>query len=237
MLKAVRVMFAVAAAVVMCAGASAQSVKVDAREVEATRVQMTAMRDAFVKAVHDAGFTCPIAAPKLLIVDVPSFGSYEPSTNELKTSSWTQMTDGERALFHKFMGPNSTDEMARAEFEDGAHHWVFVHEMGHWWQECQKVSNVLKPYALEFGADRIAAAYWKEHDPSVIEHQRAVFEAIVTRWPNPVPEGQNAEAYFNINYEQLGPTPGYIWFQAHMCLKAYDEKPAPSFAQALRETK
>jgi len=211
------------------------SVKVDPTEVEATRVQMTAMRDAFVTAVKDAGFSCPIKVPTIVVVDVPSFGSYNPETNTLRTSSWTQMTDRERGMFFQFMGPNSTEAMARGEFEDGAHHWVFIHEMGHWFQHC--VGAKLDHYATEYGADRIATAYWNEHDPSVVAHQRPVFEAIVAKWPNPVPEGQSVETFFNTNYEKLGPTPAYIWFQARMCLKSYDEKPAPSFAQALRETK
>jgi hypothetical protein len=237
MVRMIRLGWVCVAVVGMCAGSVGQTVKVDDKEVEATRVQMTAMRDSFVKAVKDAGFTCPIAPPKIVVVDVPSFGSYDPETNTLKTSSWTQMTEEERGMFFHFMGPNATEAMARGEFEDGAHHWVFVHELGHWWQACRGLGSSDKHYAIEYGADRIAAAYWNEHDSSVIAHQRPVFEAIIAQWPNPVPEGQSVEPYFNANYEQLGPTPAYIWFQARMCLTAFDEKPAPSFAQALRETK
>ena len=82
------------------------------------------------------------------------------------------------------MGPDATEAIAKKEFEDGVHHWVIVHELGHWFQACRGITEkTAKPYAIEFGADRIAAAYWKEHDPSVIAHQRPVFTAILHDFP------------------------------------------------------
>jgi hypothetical protein len=207
-------------------------------DVEETRVKMTAMRDAFVQSVKDAGFTCPIAVPPVLVEDVPSFGSYDPDTNTLRTSAWSLLKPEERQMFFHFMEPNATEEIARNEFEDGVHHWVIVHELGHWFQACHGITEkTAKPYAIEFGADRIAAAYWNEHDPSVIAHQRPVFMGILQNFPNPVPQGASVEPYFNEHYQELGPTPGYLWFQARMCLTAFDEKPAPSFKRVLAETK
>jgi hypothetical protein len=197
---------------------------------------MTTLRDTFVKATVEAGFACPIAPPKILVEDAPSFGSYDPKTNTLKTSGWNRMTDAERNLFFHLLGPGTTEEAARAEFETGVHHWVFVHELGHWWQACRGVVDGKEHYRREFEADRIAAAYWQEHDPEVVVHQRAVFETLLKRTPNPVPEGQRVEAYFDANYDKLGPTPVYIWFQARMCVTAFEEKPAPTFAQALKQT-
>ncbi len=204
--------------------------------VAATKAQMTKLRDDFVKATVDAGFTCPIAPPTITVVDVPSFGNYEPQTNTLETPAWEQLTEDERGRFFRLLGPGATEAAAREEFETGAHHWVFIHEMGHWWQACRGVVDRGKHYAVEFGANRIAAAYWKDHDPQVIAHQRAVFEGILKRHPSPPGDAQDIEAYFDANYEKLGPTPAYIWFQARMCVAALDEKPAPSLAQALKQT-
>ena len=39
------------------------------------------------------------------------------------------------------------------------------------------------------------------------------------------------------NYEKLGPTPAYVWFASRMSLTVIDERPIPSFAQVLEETK
>lgn len=145
-------------------------------DVEETRVKMTALRDAFVQSVKAAGFTCPIAAPPVLVEDVPSFGSYDPDTNTLRTSAWSLLKPEESQMFYHFMGPNATESIAKKEFEDGVHHWVIVHELGHWFQACRGITeNTAKPYAIEFGADRIAASYWNDHDPGVIAHQRSVF--------------------------------------------------------------
>ena len=204
--------------------------------IAATKAQMTSMRDEFVKATVEAGFPCPIPPPTILVVNVPSFGNYDPQSNTLETPAWEQLTDDERGRFYRLLGPGTTEAAARGEFETGAHHWVFVHEMGHWWQACRGVVNRDQHYAVEFGANRIAAAYWQERDPQVIAHQRAVFERLLKRSPSPVGEAQDIESYFDANYEKLGPTLAYIWFQARMCMTAFDEKPLPTFAQALKQT-
>ncbi len=207
-------------------------------DVEETRVKMIALRNAFVQSAKDAGFNCLIAVPPVLVEDVPSFGNYDPETNTLRTSAWSLLKPEESQMFYRFMGPNATEAIAKKEFEDGVHHWVIVHEMGHWVQACRGITEkTAKPYAIEFGADRIAAAYWNEHDPGVIAHQRTVFEAILHNFPNPVPEGASVEPFFNDHYQELGPTPGYLWFQSRMCLAAFDEKPAPSFKNVLADTK
>jgi hypothetical protein len=221
----------------VCVNGWTQASKREA-DVEETRVKMTALRDAFVQAVHDEGFACSIPVPTVLVEDVPSFGSYDPETNVLRTSAWSLLKPEESQMFYHFMGPNATEATAKKEFEDGVHHWVIVHELGHWFQACRGITEkTAKPYAIEFGADRIAAAYWSEHDPGVIAHQRPVFEGILHNFQNPVPEGASVEQFFNDHYQELGPTPGYLWFQARMCLTAFDEKPAPGFKKVLAETK
>lgn len=222
---------------VLCTSAWPQPGK-QTTDVEETRLRMTALRDAFVQSVKDAGFTCPIAVPPILVEDVPSFGSYDDDTNTLRTSAWSLLKPEESQMFYHFMGPNTTEQVARKEFEDGVHHWVIVHELGHWFQACRGITEkTKKPYAMEFGADRIAAAYWNEHDPGVIAHQRPVFESILHNFPNPVPQGASVEPFFNDHYQELGPTPGYLWFQSRMCLTAFDEKPVPSFKRVLSETR
>jgi hypothetical protein len=210
--------------------------KAESAGVEATRVKMTALRDAFVKATVDAGFTCKIAPPAIEVVDVPSFGNYEPETNTLKTGAWEQMPKEERGIFYQLAGPGATEAAVRAEFETDAHHWIFVHEMGHWWQACRGVVDHGDHWAIESGANRIAAAYWRERDETIVPHMRGAFEMVLSHAPNPVPAGQDVQMYFNAKYETLGPSPAYPWFQSKMCVTVMDERPMPSFARVLRET-
>lgn len=61
--------------------------KKESLDMEEYRVKVIALRDAFVQSVKDAGFTCAIAVPPVLVRDVPSFGSYDPETNTLRIGS------------------------------------------------------------------------------------------------------------------------------------------------------
>lgn len=212
----------------------------DARAIAAAKSaiqpRLIALRDAFVKAAADSGLSCAVAPPTLAIEETPSFGNYSPETNTLHTGVWEELEPRERALFYTLAHSKSDEGAARREFETGAHHWVFIHEMGHWWQSCRKVNDGRKPYAFEYEADRIAAAYWRQADLAIVQHMKAVFQGLVDHSPNPLPPGQETASYFNDNYEKLGPTPAYIWFQSEMCVTAFRELPPPSFVQTLRET-
>ncbi len=211
---------------------SAQTTPPAAPDLTDLRAQLTTLRDAFAQEARAAGLPCSIPLPALVLHHIPSYGNYDPETNTLTTPDWSQLTAPEAALFFRIAGPGATPEAARQEFETDAHHWIFVHELGHWTQTCRHLR--LEPYALELGANRIAAAYWRIHDPALPTHMHAVFAGVVDHTPNPTPAGQPVEAYFNTNYEQLGPTPAYIWYQSHMCLTALDETPAPTFAQLVQ---
>lgn len=203
--------------------------------VAATRSELTALLNDFVKETSASGLPCAIEPPKLVVQDVPSFGSYDPDANTLTSPAWEQMGSEEQSIFLRAVGPGAKEADARAEFELGVHHWVFVHELGHWWEACRGMIDHGDHYGFELEADKIAAAYWDGHDPSIISHQQAVFQAIVEHWPNPLPAGQTREAYFNKNYDTLGPAPAYIWFQAQMCLTAFAQKPIPRFSAALAQ--
>lgn len=226
---------AVVLATRVCPGQSisTQSVGINTAAVAAARDELTALLTSFVKEAAESGLSCAIQPPKLAVEDVPSFGRYDPETNTLTSPAWEQMAAEEQAMFYRVAGPNAKELDARAEFELGVHHWVIVHELGHWWEACRGAVDHGDHYTSELEANRIAAAYWNEHDPAVNEHQQKVFSMIVERRPNPVPSGQTESAYFNQNYEELGPTPAYTWFQARMCLKAFSETPLPQFPTAL----
>lgn len=201
-------------------------------EAETVRSEVLVLRDAFVKDVSAAGLKCSIAPPAIEVHEVPSFGKYDAESNTITTAAWGQLNDQEKEIF---LRNHPAEDAAREEFEIGVHHWVLVHEIGHWWQSCTGFNHA-DHFATELGANRIAAAYWRTKDPSVVAHQRTVFDSIVRHWPNPIPEGQTEKVFFNDNYEKLGPTPAYIWFQARMCLTAIDESPSPSLADVLRQS-
>ena len=225
------VMF-VSAASIQISAQTASSGAHDA-EVNATLAKATAVRDAFVARIHADGFSCPIPVPTIQVEDVPSFGQYNDKTNVIRTSDWTLLNPQERAFFFHLAGSGAKEMDVRTLFDKGAHGWIFIHELGHWWQACRNANSKSGPYQVEYGADRISLAYWREADPSVVVTMMPIFRSVLDHSPNPVPAGEDVEAYFNKHYQELGPSPAYPWFQSRMNVAAYEEKPAPTLAQSL----
>ena len=205
----------------------------DTPALAATRTEATHTRDAFVARVKAAGFTCPLPAPQILVEDVPSFGQYDEDKNVLRTSDWTVLQPEERTGFFRLAGPNATDADAHALFDLAAHRWILIHELGHWWQNCNKAVNDKNPWKMEFDADRVSLAYWREVDPTVVTRISPIFHQVVTMYPDPTPPGQEMIPYFNANYEKLGPTPAYRWYQSKMNVAADDQRPMLTFPPIL----
>lgn len=53
-----------------------------------------------------------------------------------------------------------------------------------------KAAATSKPWSLELGANRIAAPYWRTHDPAPLAHRHAVFQGVVD--PTPAPPAPTA---------------------------------------------
>jgi len=209
------------------------SPEAQAADSAAVRAKVTALRDTFVARIYSTGLTCPNSPPKIVMDDVPSFGSYDNEDNTLRTADWYALVPEEREVFFRLAGPNSDEKAARDFFEVAAHKWIFIHELGHWWQNCQKQMDGPPPYSVEYGANRIAAAYWREVDPALAQKMADLFTGIYEHSPSPVPAGQSLEPYFNTHYQELGPTPAYRWYQSQMNAAVFAEKPALTFNEAL----
>jgi hypothetical protein len=200
-------------------------------------IRLTALRDSFVLKTKRAEFTCPLAPPTILLTDKASFGSYEPGTNTLQTPTWQQLAADEKVLFVQLAGPGAATKSVLDRFERGVHRWIFIHEMGHWWQACTRANQGRSPYQVEYDANRIAAAYWQELDPKFMDDMFAGFQQMLEHTPRLVPADETPERYFNENYAKLIHTAGYTWFQAQMITTVNGEKPVPTFAQSLNERK
>ena len=193
----------------------------------------SAVQAAFVSNIRALGLSCTLPVPKISVEDVPSFGNYSPDTNILRTSDWSMLSAAERAFAYQLVPPGADEATAKATFNDVAHRWIFVHEMGHWWQNCHKANFTQQPYKNEYEADRIAAAYWNGVDPSLVTKIMALAQAVLNHTPYPVPAGQLVERYFNAHYQTLGPSPAYPWFQARMIMDCGKQTPQPTFAETL----
>ena len=205
----------------------------DPAAVAVTTAKLTLLRDAFVQQAKSLGPACSLDAPKIEITDVPSFGKYEPASNTLQMSAWRLLDADRKRLFFHLAGPDADDEAAHRVFERGTYGWVFVHELGHWWQACIGSAQSMTHYQREYDANRIAAAYWRDHDPGLLQGLIAGFARILAGASNPVPAGQKPEDFFNANYAKLAHSSDYTWFQARMVTDVSAEAPPPTFADAL----
>jgi hypothetical protein len=195
---------------------------------DAVKNKLIALRNDFVNRIEAMGYHPSLKPPEIKMDNPPSFGNYNDSTNTLHTSNWGTLSDQDRELFiraGKKYGYSGEDY-----FESSAHRWIFIHELGHWWRACQH--QVADSYSSEMAADRIDIAYWRETDTAYSNFSRLRFENYLKAIPDPVPDGQNKQAYLNENYGKL-PIPVYIWYQATMIVDGYNEKPIASFRESI----
>jgi hypothetical protein len=206
----------------------------DAASKEDVMVKLNELRDRFIRAIKADGFRTRLPAPTIVLDNPVSYGNFEEDKNLLHIAVWSALTEQQQSRFERLSELVKNGKSGEQTFEESVHYWVFVHELGHWWQACQrKISN--NHYSVEYGANRIAAAYWRQTDPNLMRRTENRMATVIRTIQSPLPEGQIKETYFNDNYERLGPTPGYIWFQYTMVLSVQRERPLPSFTQTLAQ--
>ena len=199
---------------------------------EAVVARLTVLRDAFVEHVGEVGYKA-CTAPVIELGDPPSFGNYVAERNTLLIGAWSHLSAEEQRGFEDMARRIGPEAAARSLFENGTYRWVFVHELGHWWQACQ---HKMRPhtYAAENGANRIALAYWHEEDPPFAGGIVRGFRNLVNSRPSPVPAGQSPQKYLDAHYQSILRSDDYVWFQGRMIADLAEHAP-PSFHQALSQ--
>ena len=195
--------------------------------------RLTRLRAVFLKRIDEEGYAlCP--APKIELADPPAFGRYLPERNVVLIASWSHLSVPERQAFEEMAQTLGGQGAARSVFENGTHRWVFVHELGHWWQACRHLTRP-ESYAAENGANRIALAFWREREPRFAAGIVHGFAALLGSTPSPVPAAQSAQAYFDANFSTIVQADAYTWFQGKMIVELAAETPPPSFHRALSQ--
>jgi hypothetical protein len=190
-------------------------------------------RDAFIARADAEGYrVCP--APQIKLSDPASFGRFEPETNTVFVATWSRLTPEQRERFARLAEHSGGGASAVAMFADGTYGWVFVHELGHWWQACRTLTRE-HSYGAEDGANRIALAFWREQDPALAARMLATFRYLQAAITSPVPAGVPKEQYLDDHFLAVVQTRGYTWFQADMTVELASELPAPSLHKALSQ--
>jgi hypothetical protein len=184
-----------------------------------------------VRKIKAAGYEHILPVPEIVMDNPRSFGNYDDSTNVLHTSNWKTMPDEMKGLFVQTAKSFNNGLSAKQFFELGAHKWIFIHEMGHWWRKCAHQTAL--PYHEEKAANRLAMAYWREKDPAFFNFMLKWFKGLAEHIPSPVPAGKDKENFFNSNYQKLPGGAAYTWYQATMIIEASKELPVLTFLQAI----
>ncbi len=148
-------------------------------------------------------------------------------------------------LWTSWASDTRDEPSGEALFKDMFYRFFLVHELGHLiaGRVMQGLPEVDRKQVLanesanasekELVANRIALAWFREHDPQYLAGLVADFRLIQAKLPNPVPPGANANHYLTQNYLKLAADPlAYGWYQLNMVISVYDE-PARSFHQVL----
>ena len=197
------------------------------------RRELERRRDTFLRRIADEGYH-PCAAPRITLADTPSFGNYIPAQNEVVVASWQSLTAAERQDFGQMAQAIGGRATAVSVFEGGTYRWVFMHELGHWWQSCVKQTRP-NSYEEENGANRIALAFWREQDPQFAAGIVHGFEALVRAVRSPVPAGLTPQQYLDAHFAELAHGDTYTWFQAESIASLAHEEPPPSLHRALSQ--
>ncbi len=188
-------------------------------------------RDAFVRRASEEGYrVCP--APEIKLGDPALFAGFEPDSNTVQVATWGRLAPERRQRFENLA--EHTGGSAQAMFEDGTYGWVFVHELGHWWQSCRQTTRP-RTYGAEDGANRIALAFWREHDRQFVARMLDTFRYLQTAIPSPVPARMPKQQYLDDHFLAIAQSRGYTWYQADMILELSIETPPPSFHKALSQ--
>ena len=194
--------------------------------------------------VHVPGY--PAFAPPKVMLDAGtgvSFFSYGQQT--VHEAQFGDLPAPMQDIWTQWSGYTTDEPTGKALFDDMFHRFFFVHELGHWMASQviaglpdSEMTAVAKneannKWAREIAANRIATAWFREHDPQYLAKLVADFRSIQAHLPDPVPAGVDKKTYFTENYQTLGQDPmAYGWYQLQMVLLVYDE-PARSFQQVL----
>lgn len=192
-----------------------------------------------VRGIPDSAFLPP---PAVRILTTPQISFYD-ERGTVTEARFKELPPPVQDNFNQWASFTSDQASGETFFRDAFYRFFFVHELGHWLQarvlQARGHGEEIWPavdedfYQDEIQSNRIAIAWWREHDVTYLDRFITDLRQIEARLPNPVPKGQDKVQFFNANYAKLGTDPAaYGWYQIDLVITAYD-RPKESFQQVL----
>jgi hypothetical protein len=211
-----------------------------------TLIQLRSLAAQVEEKVQIPGYA-PFAAPKVMLDAGTGVSYYTFGNRTVHAAQFADLPAPMQDIWKQWSSYTTDEPDGKALFDDMFHRFFFVHELGHWvaseviagLPEKEMVvvgkNEAGNKWESETTANRIAVAWYREHDPQYLARLVADFRGIQAHLPDPVPAGMDKKTYFTQNYAKLGKDPmAYGWYQLQMVLVVYDE-PVQSFQQVLKD--
>ena len=198
------------------------------------------IRDRFVAAVRHCGIAPPFV-PRV-VVDTSSTIDvhYSSDDRSIHLTDWANLDANSRGAITAWAAQGTLGLGPEAMYREMFDSFIVPHELGHYLQGFSGRWRVLTHWQAELEANRIAVAFWslqRGAEGDVAARIRNI-SRFTDGLPNPVPAGEDAEAFFNRNYAAFergeeGPLNpmNYSWFQARMMTTAHRERHANGFCR------
>lgn len=164
----------------------------------------------------------------------PSLVSYQFPDRIVRVSRYSELSPEIQNLMAAWAAAAAKED-GEALFSDIFNSLLVPHEMGHWMQHISGRALKLDRWEGEVEANRIAIAFWSldATEAKALPGRIEGFVEFLGKLPNPVPEGQDARAYFNANYDTFDAVQ-YGWFQGAFMREAWARKSGSSFCDLAR---
>lgn len=208
------------------ASAYAQSVSVDPLAVQGEHI-----RDRFVAAVRACGVE-PVFIPSVVVETRPSLVSYNTTDRVVRMSRWSELDGGMQGLMSAWSAQGTLGLEPEGMFDEIFNRFLLAHELGHYLEHMSGRLNAIDLWESEVEANRIAIAFWasQEDEAGRLPARVANFNVFLEGLPSPVPEGEDAHAYFVTNYERLGSdAAAYGWYQGAFLRTAWAQRDERDF--------
>lgn len=165
--------------------------------------------------------------PVAILNTKPYLIFYSPKSNQVNLPIWQQVIQQQKSFFSTMAGSEEKGEKMFGLFFNG---FYLSHELGHALQQAAKKRET-NLYQNEYFANIVAILYWKKvKRTKQLRQCYAYAKEMVSKLPNPVPQGEDPVKYFNDHYNELGADPyKYGYYQFAQFVKIYEDKTLDKF--------
>ena len=200
------------------AAASPATTQAPADDAAQLRIRAQAIVTAFAAETTRTRGASLGSAPTVIVANTPQLIFFDFEPNTITVPDWSTQPAGLREAFKTFAGGG--DAEAERLFRAFFNRFLVAHEAGHWLQykTWDPRSGPPAMYRHEQDANELAVAFWRTQPggEAFLAELQQLAERATAALPDPTPQDEDAAAYFDAHYRELGADPmkyGYYQFR------------------------